>query len=505
GRGKAGQGEGQHSLEVDLSLDELAEILGEELALPRIQSKGKKNLTTPKVKYTGVHTTGPESLRHFKRTYKQALKRSIASGTYNAKMPVIVPTREDRRYRSWRLTELPQSNAVVIYMMDVSGSMGDEQKEIVRIESFWIDTWLSANYKGLETRYIIHDAVAREVDRETFFHTRESGGTMISSAYKLSKEMMDADYDTGSWNIYPFHFSDGDNWSADDTRTCVNLLKSEILTKVNQFAYGQVESPYGSGQFIKDLREAFDSVENVALSEISNKDAIYNSIKEFLGKGYEYGLSKIYEMVINNNPSYAYLLESNMDVDQKLVMAHVFGHVDFFKNNFSFRHTNRKMMDEMANHATRVRRIIDKVGLEPVETFVDRSLSLENLIDQHSQHFQRRAKDKDEEDKPIEVRGFKADREYMQGFINPREFLDEQRKKLEDERAAKKKFPERPQRDVLQFLLEHAPLERWEGEILSLMREEAYYFAPQGQTKICNEGWASFCHSKILTEKALKD
>src|SRR5207249_3476256 len=97
------------------------------------------------------------------------------------------------------LTELPQSNAVVIYMMDVSGSMGDEQKEIVRIESFWIDTWLRSNYKGLETRYIIHDAVAREVDRETFFHTRESGGTMISSAYKLCKEIMEADYDTGSW------------------------------------------------------------------------------------------------------------------------------------------------------------------------------------------------------------------------------------------------------------------------------------------------------------------
>ena len=285
GKGKAGQGEGQHSLEVDLSLDELAEILGEELALPRIQSKGKKNLTTPKVKYTGVHTTGPESLRHFKRTYKQALKRSIASGTYNPKIPIVVPTREDKRYRSWRLTELPQSNAVVIYMMDVSGSMGDEQKEIVRIESFWIDTWLRANYKGLETRYIIHDAVAREVDRETFFHTRESGGTMISSAYKLCRDIMDADYESGSWNIYPFHFSDGDNWSADDTRTCITLLKGEVLPKVNQFAYGQVESPYGSGQFIKDLRESFDGVENVALSEIANKDAIYNSIKDFLGKG----------------------------------------------------------------------------------------------------------------------------------------------------------------------------------------------------------------------------
>ena len=285
GKGKAGEGEGQHTLEVDLSLDELAEILGEELALPRIETRGKKNITTPRVKYSGVHTTGPESLRHFKRTYKQALKRAIATGTYNPKNPIVVPTREDKRYRTWRLDPQPQSNAVVIYMMDVSGSMGDEQKEIVRIESFWIDTWLRANYKGLATRYIIHDAVAREVDRDTFFHTRESGGTMISSAYKLCKEMIDADYDPGSWNIYPFHFSDGDNWSADDTRACIALLKDELLQKVNQFAYGQVESPYGSGQFIKDLRESFADTPNVAMSEIANKDAIYQSIKDFLGKG----------------------------------------------------------------------------------------------------------------------------------------------------------------------------------------------------------------------------
>ena len=225
---------------------------------------------------------------------------------------------------------------------------------------------------------------------------------------------------------------------------------------------------------------------------------------EQLSKGYEYGLSKIYEMVINNNPSYAYLLESNMDVDQKLVMAHVYGHVDFFKNNFSFQHTNRKMMDVMANHATRVRRIIDRVGIELVETFIDRCLSLENLINQHAPHFPARPRDEDA-DKPIEVRGFKTDREYMSQFINPKEFLDQQRKKLEDERAQKKKFPERPERDVLFFLLENAPLERWEADVLSVIREEAYYFAPQGQTKIMNEGWASYWHSTIMTTRALKD
>src|SRR4051812_6340640 len=285
GQGKAGQDAGEHVLEVDVTLDELAAILGEELELPDIQDKGKSKITSAKDRYTGIRRVGPESLRHFKRTYREALKRMISAGTFKADRPIVVPIPDDKRYRSWKTDVEPVANAVIIYMMDVSGSMGDEQKEIVRIESFWIDTWLKAQYKGLETRYIIHDAVAREVDRDTFFHTRESGGTMISSAYKLARDIIKAEYPASSWNIYPFHFSDGDNWSADDTRLCIELLKAEILPQVNQFAYGQVESPYGSGQFIKDLREHVGDNTNVALSEIADKDAIYNSIKDFLGKG----------------------------------------------------------------------------------------------------------------------------------------------------------------------------------------------------------------------------
>jgi uncharacterized sporulation protein YeaH/YhbH (DUF444 family) len=189
------------------------------------------------------------------------------------------------RYRTWNTVSSPQSNAVVVYMMDVSGSMGDEQKEIVRIESFWLDMWLSKQYKGIESRFIIHDAVAREVDRDTFFHTRESGGTMISSAYKLCAQLIRDEYPPTEWNIYPFHFSDGDNWSMDDTLACVELMKREILPAANMFAYGQVESPYGSGQFIKDLREHFKTDERVVVSEIRDKDAIVGSIKEFLGRG----------------------------------------------------------------------------------------------------------------------------------------------------------------------------------------------------------------------------
>jgi uncharacterized sporulation protein YeaH/YhbH (DUF444 family) len=170
-------------------------------------------------------------------------------------------------------------------MMDVSGSMGDEQKEIVRIESFWIDTWLRSQYEGIESRYIIHDAMAKEVDRDTFFRTRESGGTMISSAYKLCARIIEDEYPAAEWNIYPFHFSDGDNWSVDDTQSCVEILRDKLLPVANLFCYGQVESPYGSGQFIKDLHEHFGDEERVVTSEIKNKDAIMDSIRDFLGKG----------------------------------------------------------------------------------------------------------------------------------------------------------------------------------------------------------------------------
>jgi uncharacterized sporulation protein YeaH/YhbH (DUF444 family) len=285
GKGKAGQGEGDHVLEVEVSIDELAEILGEELELPDIQPKGESRISEKADRYTGIRRVGPESLRHFKRTYREALKRQIISGTFDADKPIIVPTPGDKRYRSWKITSEPVANAVIIYMMDVSGSMGDEQKEIVRIESFWIDAWLTRQYKGLDSRFIIHDSVAREVDRETFFKTRESGGTMISSAYKLCKNIIEADYPPDEWNIYPFHFSDGDNWSMDDTLACVEILKQSLIPWSNMFAYGQVESPYGSGQFIKDLNEHFSGSDKVVMCEIPNKDAIVQSIKEFLGKG----------------------------------------------------------------------------------------------------------------------------------------------------------------------------------------------------------------------------
>lgn len=285
GQGQAGDGPGEHVLEVDVQLEDLAKILGEELGLPNIEPRGAERLESVRLKYSGIRPTGPESLKHVKRTFKRALKRQIAANMYDRERPIIVPIRNDFVYRAWKEEVRPHSNAVIIYMMDVSGSMGEEQKEIVRIESFWIDTWLRSQYAGLESRYIIHDASAREVDRDTFFRTKESGGTMISSAYKLCWNMIEADYPPSDWNIYPFHFSDGDNWSADDTMNCVKLLRESIIPSSNAFCYGQVESPYGSGQFIKDLRVHFRGEDDVLLSEIKDKEGIVQSITDFLGQG----------------------------------------------------------------------------------------------------------------------------------------------------------------------------------------------------------------------------
>lgn len=283
---QAGKDPGEHDLEVEFTLEELAEILGEELELPNIEPRGQKTLKSKVDRYTSIAAQGPNSLRHFKRTFKEALKRQIATGTYNAEKPIIIPIKKDLRYRSWKSDIQHENSAVIIYMMDVSGSMGDEQKEIVRTEAFWINTWLKSQYKGVETRYIIHDATAKEVDEETFFRTRESGGTLISSAYKLCEQIINQDYPPGDWNIYPFHFSDGDNWSTEDTKICIDLLKSSLLAKVNNFCYGQVDSRYGSGQFYKDLIEVFGNEHDaVTLSRIENKDGVLQSIKDFLGKG----------------------------------------------------------------------------------------------------------------------------------------------------------------------------------------------------------------------------
>ncbi len=284
GVGQAGDAPGDHIMEVEVSLTELAELLGEELHLPRIQPKGDSKIKDLKDKYNQISQIGPESLRHFKRTYKHALKRQLSSGVYNPENPVIVPIREDLQYRSWTSVPKPRSAAVLIYLMDVSGSMTDGQKALVRSQAFWIDSWIKSQYEGMERRFIIHDTRAFEVDEDAFYRIRESGGTHFSSAYQMAIDTIEKHYPVSEWNIYVIQFSDGDNW-GNDNQACVDLLRKNLLPIVNQFAYVQVHSSYGAGEYMKIMKSEFSDHEALVISEVRDRDSIMASIRDVLGKG----------------------------------------------------------------------------------------------------------------------------------------------------------------------------------------------------------------------------
>lgn len=221
-----------------------------------------------------------------------------------------------------------------------------------------------------------------------------------------------------------------------------------------------------------------------------------------LSKSYTYGLSIIYEMVINNDPTYAYLLRANSLVSQKTVIAHVFAHADFFKNNYWFSLTSRRMLDQMANHATVVRRIIDDVGHDEVENFINVCLSLENLIDIQSPFKAKHTvlSQEEKEKLPFAPVSKIDSKPYMDKYVNPADYLEQQRKKIVKDAEKTMGFPAQPEQDVMGFLLEHAQCASWQKKVLRILRDEAYYFAPQGQTKILNEGWATYWHSKMMTE-----
>jgi stage V sporulation protein R len=212
---------------------------------------------------------------------------------------------------------------------------------------------------------------------------------------------------------------------------------------------------------------------------------------ERLEKGRRWGLSKIYELVINNDPTYAYLVRSNSLLEQKLVMAHVYGHADFFKHNLWFSPTDRHMLDTMGNHSTRIRRYVDTLGQDVVERFMDCALSLDTLIDPY---LPLRAMSQKREPPPAQTPlSERALRSLEAVSAVPFE------ESGDAEAADAPRMAALPTYDLLGFLEEHAGLQPWQRDLLRIVRREAYYFAPQRMTKIMNEGWASFWHSRLLT------
>lgn len=212
---------------------------------------------------------------------------------------------------------------------------------------------------------------------------------------------------------------------------------------------------------------------------------------------YDFGLSKIYEVVINSNPSYAFLLENNSLLQNKLVIAHVLGHVDFFKNNVYFSQTNRRMIDDAATHARRINEYEFKYGRKVVEDFLDAVLSIEEHIDPNFFIKKQREERKPEEEKPKRLSKDPYD-----------ELTSTQEREAQAKAEAAKNQNQKmePEKDLIWFILQHSPtLQPWQRDVMSMIHDEMLYFVPQMQTKIINEGWASLMHSRIMRELDLPD
>lgn len=230
-------------------------------------------------------------------------------------------------------------------------------------------------------------------------------------------------------------------------------------------------------------------------------------------KSFSYGLSKIYEMVINTKPAIAYLLEENKLVDQKLVMAHVCAHVDFFKNNAWFKRSDRNMLATSRAAAERIDAYRKQHGEQAVDDFLTDCMKIENLIDSRVP-YANKSGTKGQIAGKIAKRGeelfrFRSDLPYLDEFLNPRDWIRAQREAMKNrqQRASEirkgLKFPAKPVRDILLFLLRFAPMEEWQRDILDIFRQESYYFLPQRMTKIANEGWAAYWHSELMVKGAL--
>ncbi len=299
---EAGEGSGEHEIEVDVTIEELAQILQEELELPNIEPRGKKRIKKEFERFASLRKNGPDALLRFQPSYLEALKRTLASGEYDPDDPNIMLTKDDMRYRSWKTKEIPESDAVIFYLMDVSGSMSDQHKNIARKVSFWTDLWLRTQYKGLESIYVMHDSEAYIVDRKTFFTSTTMGGTKIWSGYDKINRKIDMEFNPQDWNIYIFQYSDGDNWGENEAE--FTLLEKELMKKVNMLGYAQIDLPlwathpmyvsYGGSQFerkgpyLEDL-ESFRDVssygDKIITSRIESDEDILNTIKDFLGTG----------------------------------------------------------------------------------------------------------------------------------------------------------------------------------------------------------------------------
>ena len=295
GTGKqAGHEPGLDIYDTEITVDELISLAFEELKLPNLEDKGQEQLTEITFQYDTISKTGPQANLDPRRTLVEAFKRNATMGQPSWE---IDPT-QDPRYKSWELVEKPTKNAVVLAMRDVSGSMGAFESYISRTFYSWMTRFLRRQYTGVEIAFITCHTQAQEVEEDTFFHLSGSGGTRMSSAYQLALDIIDQRYNPAVWNIYPFLFSDGDNWGDQDNEDCVKLV-NRLLNISNLVGYGEIQNygywsnnsmPQGQVRWAplgESYQRAFANDSRFIGVQIQRKEDVWPALQKFMGKRHQ--------------------------------------------------------------------------------------------------------------------------------------------------------------------------------------------------------------------------
>lgn len=274
GRSAPGNEPGVDYYEAEVTIEEVSEILFQNLALPNLKASKKPRMVTEGLEFTDIRKKGTMSNLDRKRTILEALKRNALQGGRG--LPRLKP--EDLRFKTWEVKTRPEANAVVLAMMDTSGSMGPFEKYIARTFFFWMVRFLRTNYGNVDIVFLAHHTEARETTEEEFFTKGESGGTRCSSVYHLALQLIKERYNSADHNVYAFHFSDGDNLSSDN-ELCVQLVR-ELVRLCCMVGYGEIESPY---YYTNTLRTALKAVQDprFVTAVIRDKGEVYGALKAF--------------------------------------------------------------------------------------------------------------------------------------------------------------------------------------------------------------------------------
>lgn len=285
GKGQAGNNGGQDFYETEVDIDEIAALIFEDLSLPYLKEKAKQEVPAKTTKFTEIRRSGVMSNLDKRRSILENIRRN-AREAGSAKIGNF--KKEDLRFKTWEEDIRYESNAVVISMMDVSGSMGEFKKYIARSFYFWMVRFLKTKYDNVKIVFISHHTEAKEVNEEQFFTQGESGGTVVSSAYKLALEIIKERFPPKDWNIYPFHFSDGDNYYSDNDEAV--RLADELIKTCNLFGYGEIgeegASSYrrSSGALLSLYKDHLKNKDRFIGVRIDDKEDVYPALKEFFGK-----------------------------------------------------------------------------------------------------------------------------------------------------------------------------------------------------------------------------